>query len=105
MKYPYKMDKVTDWRKNFQGDVYRIHYTEGVPPPDGNYWVEEKPKRPKSSRFPLLPFIVRVRGETYHVKSKDAEAAARLFWSESQPSYPRRSEVVVESDGRDKVLS
>lgn len=56
----------------------------------------------------LIPFIVKVRGQTYHVKAKDKESAAMLFYSEAMKmhGYPQREEVEVTEDkhqgGQDK---
>lgn len=91
------MDRVTEWRKSCDGSTYRVHYTEGKLPPDGNYWVEWKPREFKLPKFPLLSFVVHVRKEVWPVKAKDAEAAAKPFWSESQPGCLRRKDVTVEA--------
>ena len=89
------MPKTTPWRKDPAGNVYRCHYNTEVSPHDGGYWVEYKHKEPKLAHT-LYPFVVKVRGEVWHVRSKGAESAARLFWSDTFSTSPKRNEVTVE---------
>jgi len=87
--------KITPWRKDSDGNVSRCHYDPNVPPPDGGYWVEYKPVVRKLA-YTLYPFAVKVRNEVWHVWSKDAESAARLFYSDMPSSMTKRKDVVVE---------
>ena len=87
---------VTPWRKDPDGNDYRYHYNPNVPPPDGGYWVEYKPKEPKLPLEPFKHFLVRVRGEVWSVWAVNAEKAAAPFWSEFSKTFPKREEVIVD---------
>ena len=78
------------WSVDPDGNKYKIRYCVDR----DIYNVVYKPLNPKCTVH-LTPFIVEVRGETWHIQAKDEESAALPFWSEWQPGYPRREELKV----------
>lgn len=65
------VDRYTEWRIDPNGYEYRYNLTRLT--------TEHKPRIPKPSPVPLKPFVVTVRGEVWHIQSKDAESACRPF--------------------------
>ena len=83
---------MTKWLKDPEGYEYRYVGTWKL----GDIHVEYKTSQPREPTVPLKRFVVRFRGEEWHVSAPSVEAAKVLFASEFSRTSPRPEEVIVE---------
>jgi len=82
---------MTKGLEDSEGNEYRYVYSERF----GRTVVEYRPPQLQESDVSFRAFVVKFRGEEWHVSALSAEAARCLFASEFSSTSPRPEEVTV----------